>query len=125
MASSQLSWNYGRNRQDPWHLSRALIYHSSAATLADQVAASDSPGHYRYQANGMEGCTPGPSGRKQPQGHYVETIGKAPSTCASPTASGRDISVYLKRYHDVAAAGEQAGAATARARSSFCYRMGI
>src|SRR5215217_4594509 len=35
VASSQLSWSYGWDRQDHWGLSRALIYQSSAATLAD------------------------------------------------------------------------------------------
>jgi hypothetical protein len=40
VASCQLSWSYGWDRQDHWGLSRALIYQSSAATLADQVAAS-------------------------------------------------------------------------------------
>ena len=121
MASSQLSWNYGRDRQDPWHLSRALIYHSSAATLADQVAASPtllvmplSGQWHRGDARPVQAAS---------RATHVETVGKDHLPAPALRLRAANISVYLKRYQDVAAAGERAGAATARTRS--CLRMGM
>jgi hypothetical protein len=75
---------------NPWHLSRALIYHSSAATLADQVAASPTLLVCRYQANGIEGIH---ARSKRPQvasrAILVESSAKI-ITCTSSTASGRE-----------------------------------
>jgi hypothetical protein len=57
----------------PWDLSRALICHSSAATLADQAAASPTLLECRHQANGIDAMHAGSSSRKA---SHVETIDK-------------------------------------------------